>query len=41
MAKEKAITSDQMYKIEENGHNLLGMRRVYMMEMQVMDLQIS
>ena len=32
MAKEKAITSDQMYKIEENGHNLLGMRRVYMME---------
>jgi NAD(P)H-hydrate epimerase len=32
MAKEKAITSDQMYKIEENGHNLLGMHRVYMME---------
>jgi NAD(P)H-hydrate epimerase len=27
-----AITPEQMYKIEENGHNLLGMRRVYMME---------
>jgi NAD(P)H-hydrate epimerase len=32
MAKEKSITSDQMYKIEENGHNLLGMHRAYMME---------
>jgi NAD(P)H-hydrate epimerase len=32
MTKEKAITSDQMYKIEENGHNLIGMHRVYMME---------
>ena len=29
---EKAITSDEMYKIEENGHKLLGMRRIYMME---------
>ena len=26
------ITSDQMYKIEDNSHNLIGMRRVYMME---------
>src|ERR671927_173443 len=32
MTKDKAITSDQMYKIEDNGHNLIGMRRVYMME---------
>lgn len=32
MTKEKAITSDQMYRIEENGHNLIGMHRVYMME---------
>jgi NAD(P)H-hydrate epimerase len=32
MTKEKAITSDQMYKIEDNGHNLIGMHRVYMME---------
>jgi NAD(P)H-hydrate epimerase len=32
MTKEKAITSDQMYEIEENGHNLIGMHRVYMME---------
>ena len=30
--REEAITSDQMYKIEENGHKLLGMRRIYMME---------
>lgn len=30
--KEKAITSEQMYKIEDNGHNLIGMRRIYMME---------
>jgi NAD(P)H-hydrate epimerase len=30
--KDKAITSDQMYKIEDNGHNLIGIRRVYMME---------
>ncbi|MDQ3971488.1 MAG: NAD(P)H-hydrate epimerase, partial [Thermoproteota archaeon] len=28
----KPITSDQMYKIEDNSHNLIGMRRVYMME---------
>lgn len=28
----KAITSDQMYKIEENGHSVLGMRRFLMME---------
>jgi NAD(P)H-hydrate epimerase len=27
-----SITSDQMYRIEDNGHNLIGMRRVYMME---------
>ncbi len=26
------ITSDQMYRIEEKGHELLGMQRVYMME---------
>ena len=32
MTKEKAITSDQMYEIEDNGHNLIGMHRVYMME---------
>src|ERR671935_2482064 len=32
MTKDKAITSDQMYKIEDNGHNLIGIRRVYMME---------
>lgn len=29
---EAPITSDQMYKIEEKGHDLLGMQRVYMME---------
>jgi NAD(P)H-hydrate epimerase len=28
----KAITSDQMYQIEENGHSALGMRRFLMME---------
>jgi NAD(P)H-hydrate epimerase len=28
----KSITSDQMYKIENNSHNLIGMHRVYMME---------
>ena len=28
----KAITSDQMYRIEENGHSVLGMRRFLMME---------
>lgn len=28
----KAITSDQMYRIEENGHSALGMHRVLMME---------
>jgi NAD(P)H-hydrate epimerase len=27
-----AITSEQMYKIEETGHNIIGVRRVYMME---------
>ena len=32
MTKEKAITSDQMYRIEENGHTQIGMHRVYMME---------
>lgn len=30
--KEKAITSEQMYKIEDNGHNVIGMQRIYMME---------
>lgn len=29
---EEAITSDQMYSIEDKAHNLIGMRRVYMME---------
>lgn len=28
----KPITSDQMYRIEENGHSVLGMRRFLMME---------
>jgi NAD(P)H-hydrate epimerase len=28
----QAITSEQMYKIEENGHRLFGMRRLLMME---------
>jgi NAD(P)H-hydrate epimerase len=28
----KLITSDQMYRIEDNSHNLIGMQRVYMME---------
>src|SRR5919204_1280932 len=28
----KPITSDQMYRIEENGHTVLGMRRFLMME---------
>ena len=27
-----AITSDQMYRIEENGHSVIGMRRFLMME---------
>jgi NAD(P)H-hydrate epimerase len=27
-----SITSDQMYRIEDNSDNLIGMRRVYMME---------
>jgi len=31
-SNEVPITSDQMYKIEEKGHDLLGMQRVYMME---------
>lgn len=30
--KERAITSDQMYRIEENGHTGIGMRRFLMME---------
>jgi NAD(P)H-hydrate epimerase len=29
---EEAISSDQMYSIEDKAHNLIGMRRVYMME---------
>jgi NAD(P)H-hydrate epimerase len=29
---KNAITSDQMYRIEEKGHSLLGMRRFLMME---------
>ena len=32
MLKKAAITSDQMYKIEENGHSVLGMSRYLMME---------
>ena len=28
----KPITSEQMYRIEENGHSVLGMRRLLMME---------
>jgi NAD(P)H-hydrate epimerase len=28
----QAITSEQMYKIEENGHRLLGMKKLLMME---------
>jgi NAD(P)H-hydrate epimerase len=30
--KDKGITSAQMYKIEENGHEILGMKRLLMME---------
>lgn len=30
--KGGAITSDQMYSIEENGHTMIGMRRFLMME---------
>lgn len=30
--KSEAITSEQMYKIEDNGHRLLGMKRLLMME---------
>jgi NAD(P)H-hydrate epimerase len=30
--KEKAITSDQMYEIEDRGDKMIGVRRVYMME---------
>lgn len=30
--KSRAITSDTMYKIEEKGHSVLGMRRFLMME---------
>ncbi|MEO9294554.1 MAG: NAD(P)H-hydrate epimerase [Nitrososphaera sp.] len=29
---ERAITSDQMYRIEENGHTCIGMKRFLMME---------
>jgi NAD(P)H-hydrate epimerase len=29
---KQAITSDQMYRIEEKGHSILGMRRYLMME---------
>ena len=29
---EEAISSDQMYSIEDKAHNLIGMRRIYMME---------
>lgn len=29
---EEAISSDQMYSIEDKAHNLIGMKRVYMME---------
>ena len=29
---EEAISSDQMYTIEDKAHNLIGMRRIYMME---------
>jgi NAD(P)H-hydrate epimerase len=29
---EQAISSDQMYAIEDKAHNLIGMKRVYMME---------
>jgi NAD(P)H-hydrate epimerase len=32
LTSKKAITSDQMYRIEENGHSSLGMRRYLMME---------
>ena len=28
----QAITSEQMYKIEDNGHRLFGMKRLLMME---------
>ena len=30
--REHAISSDQMYAIENNAHNLIGMKRIYMME---------
>ncbi len=30
--KDEPITSEQMYKIEENSHRLLGMKRLLMME---------
>ena len=30
--KSQAITSEQMYKIEDNGHRILGMKRLLMME---------
>jgi NAD(P)H-hydrate epimerase len=29
---EEAISSDQMYTIEDKAHSLIGMRRIYMME---------
>ena len=31
-AGEEAISSDQMYTIEDKAHNLIGMKRIYMME---------
>lgn len=31
-ASEEAISSDQMYTIEDKAHNLIGMKRIYMME---------
>ena len=30
--KEKAITSEQMYRIEERGHNEIGITKSHMME---------
>ncbi len=30
--KERAISSDQMYRVEENGHTVIGMKRFLMME---------
>lgn len=30
--KEKPITSEQMYRIEDNGHSIFGMKKILMME---------